>query len=376
MEDNYLIGNQKMKNIKDAFENAMVLSAKESSRRERFELPIYHDDIPTFMELPLARKPEELTGVDAAIVGIPFEGLTITSPLTSAPPTCGRPPKNSVYWRMGADSPDCLGNIRRYSVFYSVNHNRGYFPEIDRNMIMLDHIKAVDYGDVPYTPDDIEGNIDRAEARVADVVNAGAMPICFGGDHTIPIPILRALLKPRTQKTGLIVFDSHSDLSYEPINWASSEWWQTLELGKIDPANFVVIGIRGARNSIFEKNVASKLGHRVITIDEVKDRGIKDVMDEAMTLANDGTDGYYFSLDIDVMDPSQVISQKAPEFWGLTMDELFHSLRRISRGKLIGCDINEYTPDYDVNGMGAQFCARVGVEALGGLAYRKMNNLE
>ena len=58
------------------------------------------------------------------------------------------------------------------------------------------------------------------------------------------------------------------------------------------------------------------------------------------------------------------------------MDELFHSLRRISRGKLIGCDINEYTPDYDVNGMGAQFCARVGVEALGGLAYRKMNNLE
>ena len=84
---------------------------------------------------------------------------------------------------MGADSPDCLSNIKRYSVFYSVNHNRGYFSEIDRNMIMLDHIKAVDYGDVPYTPDDIEGNIDRAEARVADVVNAGAMPICLVADR-------------------------------------------------------------------------------------------------------------------------------------------------------------------------------------------------
>lgn len=375
MSEKYLIGDEKMKKIKDAFENAMTLSEKESSRRERYELSIYHDDIPSFMELPMAYKPEELQGVDAAVLGIPFEGLTIMSPMLSAPPTCSRPPKNSVYWRMGADSDDCLGNIRRYSSYYSVNHNRGYFPEIDREMVMLDHIRAVDYGDVSYTPHDIEGNIDRAEARVADIVRAGAMPLCYGGDHTIPTPILRALLKPKTKKTGLIVFDSHSDLSYEPINWASSEWRQTLELGKIDPDNFVIVGIRGARNSIFEKNVASGLGHRVITIDEVKDRGMRDVMDEAMSIVNDGTDGYYFSLDIDVMDPSQVISQKAPEFWGMTMDELFYALRRITRGNLIGCDINEYTPDYDVNGMGAQFCARVGVEVLCGLAFRKKNGL-
>ncbi len=369
MSDQGVISNKDKEKIKFAFENAKELLKTQQARGERIELSILKGDTPTFMEYPLAKKPQDLIGADAVILGIPFEGLTIQTPMIMAPPTCGRPPQGSVYWRMGADIGTDM--IRKYSIYYSINHNRGYFPEIDKDLVFEDHIRVVDYGDVPYTPDDIEGNLERAEEKVADIVAAGAVPIILGGDHTVPTPTLRAILKPRTQKIGLIVFDSHMDLSYEPKNWASTEWSQVLELGKISPDNFVCIGIRGVRNSIFERNVARELGHRVITIDEVKDRGIKDVMDEAIKLATNGTDGTYFSLDIDVMDPSQVMSQKAPEFWGLTMDEMFHALRRITREKIIGCDINEYTPDYDLNGMGAQFCARVAAEFLGGIALRK-----
>lgn len=364
-----VISNKDKEKIKFAFDNATEMLKAQKARGERFELSILRGDTPTFMEYPLAKTPKDLEGVDAAILGIPFEGLTIQTPLIMAPPTCGRPPKDSVYWRMGAD--EGLDMLRKYSIYYSINHNRGYFPEIDKDLVFEDVIKVVDYGDVPYTPDDIEGNLERAEKRVAEIVAAGAVPIILGGDHTVPTPTLRAILKPRTKKVGLIVFDSHMDLSNEPKNWASTEWSQTLELGKISPENFVEIGIRGVRNSIFEKNVAKELGHRVFTIDEVKEIGIKAVMDEAIKITSDGTDGIYCSLDIDVMDPSQVVSQKAPEFWGLTMDEMFHALRRLTREKIIGCDINEYTPDYDVNGMGAQFCARVVAEFLGGLALRK-----
>ncbi len=88
------------------------------------------------------------------------------------------------------------------------------------------------------------------------------------------------------------------------------------------------------------------------------------------------------SLDIDVMEPGLVPSQKAPEFWGLTTDELMRSLQVLSREQLVGFDICEHTPDYDVNGMGAQFCARMIVEILGGQAVRKSkgrineNNIE
>ena len=100
------------------------------------------------------------------------------------------------------------------------------------------------------------------------------------------------------------------------------------------------------------------------------------MMDEALAIATDGTDGIYMSLDIDVMEPSAVCSQKATEIWGMTTDEMFHAIRRISREKIIGVDINEYSADYDFNGMGAQWCARVAIEFLGGMALRKMQGLD
>jgi len=277
---------------------------------------------------------------------------------------------------MGAEKPESLDMIRNYSIFYSIKHNGGWFPEIDKEMQFDDYIKVKDYGDTDYDPFDIQGTIDKAEAKVADIVAAGAMPIIFGGDHTVPIPTMKAVLKPRNKNVGLITFDSHLDLCSDPINWASSQWYQGFEHGKLRPKNFVQIGMRGVRNGIYERNVAKELGQRFITIDEVKDRGIKDVMDEAMDIATDGTDGIYMSMDIDVMEPSQVVSQKAPEIWGMTTDEMFHAIRRISREKIIGVDINEYSVDYDFNGMGAQWCARVAVEFLGGLALRKKNGLD
>ena len=356
------------KKIAGAWDKADEILASQHANQWRVELPILRGDTPTFMEYPLALNAEDLKGTDAVVLGIPFEGVTALSPTTSAPPTCGRPGHDSVYWRMGAEKPESLDMIRKYSIFYSHKHNRGWFPEIHKEMCIDDYIKVKDYGDTDYDPAKIQETIDKAEARVADIVAAGAVPIVFGGDHTDPIPTMKAVLKPRKEKVGLIVFDSHLDLCNDPLNWASSQWYQAFELGKIDPSNFVEIGMRGVRNGLYERNVAKGLGHRYITIDEIKDRGIKDVMDEALAIATDGTDGIYMSLDIDVMEPSAVCSQKAPEIWGMTTDEMFHAIRRISREKIIGVDINEYSADYDFNGMGAQWCARVAIEFLGGMA--------
>lgn len=364
-----LISKQEMEQIKSAFIEAEDLAASETSRRERVMESIYYGDTPTFMELPLAYKPEDLEGADAVIMGFPYEGITALSPTRSAPPSVSRPPKDSVYWRMGGDlAPEA---IRKYSIYYSVLHNRGYFPEIDEDLIMMDHIKVVDYGDVKIDQFDAAETICRAKEKAAEIVSAGAVPIVFGGDHTTPTPILQAILEQSDKKIGLISFDAHIDLANEPINWASSMWAQVLEMGKISPKNFVEIGIRGVRNSIFDKNVAKKLGHKIYTVDKVKDRGMKAVIEEALKLVCEGTDGIYVSVDLDVLDPTSFIAQKAPEFWGLTQDEFFIALRKIAREKVVGFDICELTPDYDVNGMGAQFCARVAAEVLGGIAIRK-----
>ena len=160
-----------------------------------------------------------------------------------------------------------------------------------------------------------------------------------------------------------------------PEYWASSEWAKTFELGKVSPGNFVEIGIRSNRSTQYEFDVARFLGIRVYTIDEVKERGIREVMREAIAIASEGTDGMYVSLDIDVMEPALVPAQKAPEFWGLTVDEMMWALRMVSRQKLVGYDVCELTPDYDLNGMGAQFCARTVVDILAGLALRKRDGL-
>ncbi len=355
--------------IKAAFEQAAERAKTRLARRERRTEDIYYGDIPTFMELPLARKPEDLQGADAVIMGFGYEGITAKSPSLSAPPTVSRPEPGSVYWRMGADlAPPA---IRKYSLYYSVHHNRGYYPEIDKDLVLLDYLTLLDYGDVKVVPEDTEETLRRAEEKVSHIVDAGALPIILGGDHTIPIPTLRAILKKRNKKIGLISFDAHLDLSHTPESWASVEWAKTFELGKVSPQNFVLIGIRSNRNTIYEKDVAEELGIRFFTIDEIKETGIKAVMQEAIQLAADGTDGIYVSLDIDVMEPGLVPAQKAPEFWGLTVDEIMVALRMLSREKLVGYDVCEMTPDYDVNGMSAQFCARTVVEILGGLALRK-----
>lgn len=358
-----------VKKIRRAFEQAAKMAETGQARRERKTEDILHGDVPTFMELPLALYPTDLDGADAAVLGVGYEGITCKTPWLSAPPTVKSPGPGSVYWRMGSDAaPD---EIRKYSLYYSIHHNRGIYPEIDPDLVLMDKLKIMDYGNVEVAPEDTLETLRRISEKVTHIVDAGALPIILGGDHTIPFPTLRSILEKRTGKIGVISFDSHLDLSDTPEYWASVEWVKSFELGKINPKNFVEIGIRSNRSTQFEINVAKLLGIRYFSIDEVKKRGIQAVMDEAIAIANDGTDGIYVSLDIDVMEPGLVPGQKAPEFWGMTMDEIFPALRLLSREKLVGFDVCELSPDYDINGMGAQFCARTVVEILAGLASRK-----
>ena len=110
------IGQEEMARIESAFEEAAKLAAASAARRERKVEDILHGDVPTFMELPAAHKPEHLAGADAAVLGFGYEGITIKRPWLSAPPTVSRPQPGSVYWRMDADkAPD---EIRKYSMYY------------------------------------------------------------------------------------------------------------------------------------------------------------------------------------------------------------------------------------------------------------------
>jgi len=355
--------------VRSAFARAAQRAATGSARRDRRVEDILEGDTPTFMELPLAAKPEDLAGADAAVMGFGYEGITIKTPLLAAPATVSRPPRGSAYWRMGADKAPAA--IRTYSLYYSIHHNQGWYPEIDPTLTIFDHIRVVDYGDVCVEPADTALTMRRASDKVGEIVKAGALPIVLGGDHTIPFPTLRGIYEQSGARVGVISFDAHMDLSDTPEYWASTEWVKSFELGCVSPDNFVEIGIRSNRSTNFERIVAEELGIRVYNIDEVKCVGMQAVIEDAVARACRGVDALYVSVDIDVMEPGLCPAQKAPEFWGLTVDEMMIAMRHVCAQPLAGLDICEHTPDYDVNGMGAQFCARLVVEALAGLAQRR-----
>jgi len=337
------------KKVREAFERGAAKAASRQGRAERVMAPILHGDVPTFVEAPPASSPTELEGAGAAILGIPFEGVKLLDPVTYAPANAAPAPDGSIYFRSGADAgPDA---IRRHSVFYSLRHGRGFVPEADPGLVILDHLRVVDYGDVAVVPGDVEETFLRAHSKLADILAAGAVPIVFGGDHSIPIPVLQVLAGKLNGKLGIVVFDSHFDMSYEPKYWAGSQWARAFDLGVVEPENFVQIGLRGGRESLAELGVVT-------------------VAQEALETATAGTEALYLSLDIDVVDPAHG-GQKYPDPAGLSAREVIRALRVLARGPIAGFDICCLAPRYDLQGHLSQLAARAALEVIAGLALQR-----
>ena len=353
--------------VRAAWDRAAAAAAQAKARAERVMAPILHDDVPTFMEAPAATSAAELDDADVAVLGLPFEGVKLLDPLTYAPPLAAPAPEGSIYYRSGADKgPDA---IRRYSIFYSLRHGRGLIPETDRDLVILDRLTIKDYGDVAIVPGDVETSFLRAHEKLADIVAAGAVPIVFGGDHAVPIPVLQVLAGKLSGKLGIVTFDSHFDLSFTPTYWAGSQWARAFELGIVEPDNFVQIGIRGVRESLSDKAVADELGSRYYTMTDVEELGIATVAQEALEQATKGTEALYVSLDIDCVDPAYG-GQKYPDPGGLSARELLRALRVLSRAHLAGFDICCLAPRYDLQGHLSQLAARAAVEVIAGLALQ------
>jgi arginase family enzyme len=356
------------KDVKAAWDRAAQGAEKAEGRPERLMAPILRDDIPTFMEAPCASGPDDLAGADVAVLGIPYEGVKLLDPVTYAPALAAPAPEGSVYYRSGADEGPAA--IRRQSVFYSLRHGRGLIPEAGRDLVILDHLRVVDYGDVDVAPGDVEETFLRAHEKLADILAAGAVPIVFGGDHSIPIPVLQVLAGKLSGKLGIITFDSHFDLSFEPKYWAGSQWARAFELGVVEPSNFVQIGIRGGRESLSDKHVADELGTGYFTMADVDEAGIAAVAQEALEAAAAGTEAVYVSLDIDVVDPAHG-GQKYPDPAGLSARELLRALRIVSSGRVAAFDICCLAPRYDLQGHLSQLAARAAVEVIAGLALQR-----
>jgi arginase family enzyme len=354
--------------VRNAYRQAAERAARSGARVDRRIQPLLPGGVPTFIDAPPVHL-GHLGEPDVAVLGVPFEGVTTKDPLTFVPRGAAPAPSASDhYHRSGADRAPAA--IRRGSTFNSLLHSNGWLPEY--RVALGERLDIVDAGDVQLDHlGEAEAAVVAAEA-VAEVARTGAVPLVLGGDHTVSGFVLDGLHRADTGRVGVIVYDSHLDLTWEPRIWAGSQWGRAFELGAVEPANLVQIGIRGTRNAVIFEEVARELGVTYFTIPDVDERGIREVTESALELALAGVDRLYISLDVDVLDPAFCPAQKYPDSGGLTAREVFSSIRTAvaAAPALAGFDICCLGPAYDLRHAGAVCAARAALEVLGGLALK------
>jgi guanidinopropionase len=289
--------------------------------------------IPTFMRMPVWQPGE---AADIAMVGVPFDGGVTNRPGARHGP---REVRNHS------------SLIRRFS--QATGHNP------------FEAARIVDAGDVhierPYNLTDAHGDI---EAAFHAWRAAGLKTLAVGGDHSVSLPILRAVAKGRAP-LGLVHIDAHCDTGDD---YAGSRFHhgapfsRAVEEGLIDPKRTVQIGIRSTLSDLDQWKFSRTSGMRVMMIEEVYKRGIAGAIAEARRVVGDKP--CYITFDIDSVDPAFAPGTGTPEVGGLTSLEALLLVRGLSGLNVVSADLVEVAPAYDPTNNTAFLAANILFELL------------
>lgn len=288
--------------------------------------------VATFMRAPLVCDPSKL---DIALIGVPFDGGV----------------ENRPGQRHG---PRDIRNMS--SLIRTVHHVTRVNP--------YKLCRVADMGDVPIT------NTFNIEASHADITEfyrrvhaAGAVPLSAGGDHSVSLPILRAIAAD--SPVGMVHIDAHTDTCDEELGSRfthGTPFRRAVEEGLLDPKRTVQIGIRGAQNTEEGWAFSLESGMRVIFIEEFTKLGVEATIAEAQRVV--GNSPTYVSFDVDSLDPAFAPGTGTPEVGGMTTIEVQTLLRGLRGLDLIGGDVVEVSPPFDPSGNTALVGATMMFEIL------------
>jgi guanidinopropionase len=274
--------------------------------------------IPTFLAAPMRPiiwSAPDFSDLDVALVGIPMD-LGVTN-------------RNGA--RFG---PRAVRTIERIGPY---NHALHCAPTVD--------MRIADIGDVPFRSRfNLDLSHEDIERAIRSIVEAGVAPLSVGGDHSMTLPILRAV--GRDRPVGMIHIDAHCDTA-GPFDLSKfhhgGPFRQAVLDGVLDPQRVIQIGIRGSSEYLWEFSYDS--GMTVIHAEEVERIGLDGVIAKAREVAGDGPT--YLSFDIDSLDPAFAPGTGTPEIGGLTTREAQVILRGLKGVNLVAGDLVEVAPQYD-----------------------------
>ena len=271
---------------------------------------------------------KDLTGVDLAITGIPFDQAVTHRPGTRFGPRAIREASSL----QAMDAP----------------YGWGFNP--------MDDFSIVDYGDLAFDYADIPSFPKAVTEHISTILRAGAGSLVLGGDHYISFPILRAYVD-KFGPLSLLQFDAHSD------TWPDDDmsrvdhgtmFYKAVKEGLIDPARSVQVGIR--------THCEDYMGVNVIDAPEVHAEGVPATLAKIKSILGDYQT--YLTFDIDCLDPAYAPGTGTPVSGGLSAAQALALLRGLKGLNMVGGDVVEVSPPYDTTGATAIAGAHVATELM------------
>ncbi len=309
--------------------------------------PLSGNDMPRFagpttmMRLP---SQADATGLDACFIGVPFDIGTSNRSGTRMGPR-----------QIRAESP----LIRPYNMA--------------TRAAPFDSLQVADLGDVAINAFNLEKSISIIEYRYTKVISNGCRPLTLGGDHTIVLPITRALSK-KYGPLGVIHVDAHADVNdvlFGEKVTHGTPFRRMVEEGIVEGRRVAQIGLRGTGYTAEDFDWPRAQGFRVVQAEECWHRSLAPLMDEIREQMGDGP--VYLSFDIDGLDPAFAPGTGTPEIGGLTTIQGMEIIRGCRGLDIVGAELVEVSPPYDPSGNTALVGAHLLFEmlcVLPGVSYR------
>jgi len=230
---------------------------------------------------------------------------------------------------------------------------------------------------------EIARTCDRLAASVTTALNEGMTPVVLGGDHSIAAGTVAGVaqfFRQSQQKIGLLWVDAHADMNTPQsspsgnvhgmplaccLGVGPKELTHILDFSpKVDPANVALVGIRDLDAP--ERAIVRETGVRAFTMRDIDERGMRAVMDEAISIATNGTAGFHLSLDMDFVDPEYAPGVGTPVRGGATYREAHLAMEIVcDSARMVSIEVVEVNPVIDEVNRTADLAVELILSALG-----------
>ncbi len=275
----------------------------------------------------------ELGGQDVAIVGAPFDGGTT--------------------YRSGTRfGPQGMRAISALSSGYNFETGVDLWESLD----------VIDVGDITVIPANIEKTFDQIDKAIGYIHERAVFPVVLGGDHSIGYPDVRGIAPFIDGNVGIIHFDRHSDLSEYNMDerMHGTPFFHATNIPNAPATNLVQIGIGGWTGSKEGLKVARERQATVMTMSDVDRYGVDRVIEYALEIAWKNAKAVWISFDVDSVDPAFAPGTGTPMPGGLLPREALRMIYEISKEGVVGMEVVEVAPPYDVS----DITALLGVHAI------------